>query len=584
MKQPLLIMLLLLLTVLTQAKIITLSVSLTNTTIGSVATYTFLFYRDINPLDGSQQAVTAVSQNSLITLTFPSSFTGVPDGSYGCSSGLSCNMVSNVLTVSGYYSTTTTLTDTSVTFTVSGIKNPSYTGSSGEFQYTIKTTTGSIQDQSPSPSDTPVFPNAVTFTAGTLASCQISTTGTVYSQSTVTVSITPTNPIPPGGSVMITLPLAWANSYRSDQLISGSLVCTSISNVDSVVSCSYQTTTQTVITASSINSNSLASAFSFSISSLTLPPTVNPTDSITMSTRIATGDIIDSCTTTFSGIVRTVLQNVTITASNTTVSKSTTLQVSFINTVLIATADTIKVVVPSSIGMPTLLNITTFSGYTNLTSGNTFTLGNFSGNTISGNNKITITMFSSTNPPNIKPTDALTITIQRNGRDVQFGSVTYQATAGTLAATLASVSKSTNSLTASQLIVTIGSPLATGSYLSMIYPYSARTLTGSASVTQCTINSIIVSTAAYNLTNGVLFFNGIFTSQSMNSGSISLNFSEFTNPPTTEPVSFTVSSYSVDGYMVDSGTLSYTATPATIGTISISSTSYTVLSVASLTV
>ena len=71
MKQPLLIMLLLLLTVLTQAKIITLSESLTNTTIGSVATYTCLFYRDINPLDESQHAVTAVSQNSLITLTFP---------------------------------------------------------------------------------------------------------------------------------------------------------------------------------------------------------------------------------------------------------------------------------------------------------------------------------------------------------------------------------------------------------------------------------------------------------------------------------------------------------------------------------
>lgn len=582
MKQSLLLILLTLV-VFVRSNYITLSVSLTNTTINSVAAYTFLFYRDTNPLTGNQQSVTAVALNSVITLTFPSSYTGLADGSYTCSSGLTCSMSNKVLTVSGYYSTSATLSDTSVTFTVSGIKNPAYTGSSGEFQYTIKSSTGTIQDQSPSLSDTPVYPNAVTLTAGTLASCQISTTGIVYSQSTVTVSITPTNPIPAGGSVIITLPLTWANSYRSDQLISGSLVCSPITNIDSTVSCSYQTTTETVITASGLNANSLASTFSFSMASVTLPPTVNPTDNITMSTRMATGDVIDTCTTTFSGVVAAALQNVSVTATNTTVSKSTTLQVSFINSVLIATADTIKLTVPSTIGMPSLLNITTFTGFTNVTSGNVITLGNFSGNTISANNRITITMFSCTNPSNIKPTDPLTISIERTGRSVQSGSAAYQATAGTLTATLTSTSRSTNHLTASQLAVSIGSPMAIGSYLTMIYPYAAQPLSGSASITQCTVNSIVVSGATYALTSGVLFFNKILASQAVSSGSISLNFSEFTNPPTTQPVSFTISSYSSDGYMIDTGVLSYNATPATITSISIASSSYTVLAVATLT-
>lgn len=252
-----------------------------------------------------------------------------------------------------------------------------------------------------------------------------------------------------------------------------------------------------------------------------------------MSTRLATGDLIDTCSTTLTGVTKASLQGVSVTSTNTTVSKSTTMQLSFINTVLIATADTITVVVPATIGMPNQLSISTFTGFTNVTSGNTITLGNFSGSSISANNRITITMYSVTNPPNIKTTDALTVSIDRTNRNVQYGSTTYQATAGILTATLTSVSKSTNSLTASQLTVTIGSQLPVGSYLSVIYPYPPQSLSASAQITQCTVNSIIISTATYSMTSGVLYFRGIFSSQSMNSGSLSLNFSELTNPPTT---------------------------------------------------
>lgn len=131
MKQPLLVALLSLLWMMTTANIITLSVSLTNTTINIVTSYTFLFYRDINPISGNQQSVSPVSQNSIVTIAFPSSFSTLADGTYTCSSGLVCTMASNVLSVSGYYSTSATLSDTSLSFTVSGIKNPAYTGSSG---------------------------------------------------------------------------------------------------------------------------------------------------------------------------------------------------------------------------------------------------------------------------------------------------------------------------------------------------------------------------------------------------------------------------------------------------------------------
>jgi hypothetical protein len=488
-----------------------------------LSNYTFLFYRDINPVTGNTQSVTPAILNSIITLTFPDSFQSLTNGSYVCSTGLTCNINSIVLTVTGYYATSATLSDTSVSFTVNGVMNPSFTGSSGEFLYTIKSPTGTLLDQNPS--DPAIFPSAVTLTAATLTSCQISTTGVVYSQSSVTVTITPNNPIPVGGMVTITLPLNWTNSFLSDQLIS-SLVCTAITNVDNGISCSYQITTQTVVTVTGINPNTpLTTNFSFTMASMILPPTISPTDSITISTRLSRGDLIDTCTTTLTGVVQATLQNVTLAASNNTVSRYTTLQLSFINSVLLATVDIIKVTVPSSVGMPSLVNISTFTGFTNVTSGNIITIGNFSGSALSANNPITITLYSCVNPPTIKLTDSFTIVIQRTGRTVQAGSVTYQATAGTLTATLSSTSKNTNSITASQLFITLSSPLTIGSYLSMIYSYTPQTLSNNAKVTQCTVNSIIVSTGSYNMTNGILYFNGIFAAQGISNGNVSINFS-----------------------------------------------------------
>jgi len=108
MKQPVLIALLCLIA-LVQSNYITLSVSLGNSTINAVTSYTFQLYRDINPLTGNEQNVSAAALNSVITLTFPSSFTNLANGSYTCSTGLNCIMSSNVLTVTGYYSTTATL-------------------------------------------------------------------------------------------------------------------------------------------------------------------------------------------------------------------------------------------------------------------------------------------------------------------------------------------------------------------------------------------------------------------------------------------------------------------------------------------
>lgn len=107
---------------------------------------------------------------------------------------------------------------------------------------------------------------------------------------------------------------------------------------------------------------------------------------------------------------------------------------------------------------------------------------------------------------------------------MQSGSVTYQSTAGTLTATLASASFNTNSITSSQLTVITSSPLAVGSYVSMVYSYVPKDFTAAASISQCTIRGSVVNGATYALSNRVLVFSNIFATSGSIAGNISINF------------------------------------------------------------
>jgi hypothetical protein len=272
-----------------------------------------------------------------------------------------------------------------------------------------------------------------------------------------------------------------------------------------------------------MSGSAIATSFGLSFGSVTLPPTVSPTDTIILYSRLATGEMIDTCTATLTGVTATTLQNTTLVSSNTTVSATFTLELSFVNSVLISTSDTIIINVPSTVGMPNVLKVSNFIGYTNVTSGNVITIGNFSASSLAANTNLTITLFSCTNPPNTKPTDNFLIQIQRVGRLIQSGTVGYQSTTGSLTAALNSALFSTNAVTSSQLLITTGSPLAIGSYITMTYTYEPK-IPSSPAISQCTVNGVVITGSSYSLSSQTLTFINVFPNAAVGGILVSLNF------------------------------------------------------------
>lgn len=76
----------------TTQNIITLVATPTITTINQGSNYTFLFYRDLDPVLNDLQTSTTIPVGSIITITFPSSFSSLTTGSYNCTTGLTCTM------------------------------------------------------------------------------------------------------------------------------------------------------------------------------------------------------------------------------------------------------------------------------------------------------------------------------------------------------------------------------------------------------------------------------------------------------------------------------------------------------------
>lgn len=504
----------------TTQNIITLVATPTITTINQGSNYTFLFYRDLDPVLNDLQTSTTIPVGSIITITFPSSFSSLTTGSYNCTTGLTCTMSGYTLTVSGYYNASTS--DPYPTFTVFNITNPGKSGSSGEFAYSIKTSAGTVVDSSAGAGSNLQLFSAVTLTPGSFQSCSLSTAGTVYSKAPLTLAATPSNPIPSGGALVLTIPQTWSNSYQTDRLIA-TLVCANLTNTKSTLACSYDIPTST-ITVSNLNSDPITASFSFTISNVTLPPTVDAPDSIGMYSKLSSGETIDTCSASITGVVAATLQNVTLTASVMTVARGFNGTLRFTNPVLMSNLDYVVITVPASIGPPGDIAVTGYANPVRTIVGAVINITYFSDTIILANNRITVTLINATNPPNIKQTDNLLIQIFRSNRLVQSGTVTYQSTAGSLTANLTSTSYSTNGNTSSQLLVTTSSPLPVGTYLSMVYSYAPKDLTAGAKVSQCTVGGTPVSNVSYNLANRVLVFSNIFNSSGSAAATISINF------------------------------------------------------------
>jgi hypothetical protein len=150
---------------------------------------------------------------------------------------------------------------------------------------------------------------------------------------------------------------------------------------------------------------------------------------------------------------------------------------------------------------------------------------------MTSNNRINITLINCTNPFSVKPTSNIIITITRSGLNVQSGVINYQATVGTLNFTLKPTITSTNSSSTCYLSINTFSIVPTNSYIYLVYPYTTvPLLITNPTISLCVLNSMSVSNCAYSLVSSTLNFINIFQSN-FSAGTILLNFSQFTNPP-----------------------------------------------------
>lgn len=116
------------------ANYITLQVTANVTTINTAAKYSFLLQRNFGVYNNFLTNIPSVPLNSIIKIIFPNKYTSISDGTYTCASStnsLNCNILSNVLTIQGYYALSSSLSDLYVQINVNNIINTIKSGSTG---------------------------------------------------------------------------------------------------------------------------------------------------------------------------------------------------------------------------------------------------------------------------------------------------------------------------------------------------------------------------------------------------------------------------------------------------------------------
>ncbi|CAG9317925.1 unnamed protein product [Blepharisma stoltei] len=205
----------------------------------------------------------SLSSSSKFSITFPSIYTNLPQGSVTCSvqslqssCTYSCSFSNYVLTISNCFPPTST----NVNIDISNISNP-MTTTSGSFTINTLSSSGSVLDQGSI---------SLSFNAASLISAQLLPgTQIVGDYSTWTISMQTTYTIPSGGLIYINFPTWNLNMGSTSSLYycDGNEVCAGVSNIQSSITC---TCTTGVIQASLTQSTS--GSISFTISSIRNPP------------------------------------------------------------------------------------------------------------------------------------------------------------------------------------------------------------------------------------------------------------------------------------------------------------------------
>lgn len=153
---------------------ISMTVTTSTTEINALATYSFVINRQYDPVNFKFTASpSAVPLSSTIVITLPSQFITISSSStLPCtntanSQSLACsiNTAAKTITVTDYYSSSSSLSNTQLTFTVDNVVNAYKAGASDNFFWEIVAPNATIFEQGPPISNT-VYTTKIIYTAG----------------------------------------------------------------------------------------------------------------------------------------------------------------------------------------------------------------------------------------------------------------------------------------------------------------------------------------------------------------------------------------------------------------------------------
>ncbi|CAG9333908.1 unnamed protein product [Blepharisma stoltei] len=207
------------------ATISSVSVSTSNRAIRVQANYYFAI-----------KIVNTIPSGGQIKATFPSVFTQLPTGGIQCSitavtaaSSVQCAFSGQNLIITGCFPTT----DTTITFDVYGITNPSTSVTSDSFAiYTYGSSSNSLDQVTSGPT--------ITFTSISLLNAQLVTGSQVSGElSSWTIFLQTNYEVPSGGQIQVKFPYWNQNIATSNfkPFCTGTLTCIGINNFDSSPSC-----------------------------------------------------------------------------------------------------------------------------------------------------------------------------------------------------------------------------------------------------------------------------------------------------------------------------------------------------------
>lgn len=157
-----------------EANYISLTVQTSSTQINLPSTYTFTFNRQYDPVNFAFiPNPTAVPIGTSIIITLPSQFITISSGStLSCintanSQSLTCNVntAAKTITITDYYSTSSTLTTNQIIINVYNLINAYKAGPSDNFYWQIVSPNNTVIDQGPAINSN-VYSTSITFTAG----------------------------------------------------------------------------------------------------------------------------------------------------------------------------------------------------------------------------------------------------------------------------------------------------------------------------------------------------------------------------------------------------------------------------------